>query len=159
VSFAVDMLAMLVAWPFGGLLEIDSVWLYSSLRGAKTARSVTKRLNSTSSDDTTHGEAKLKLVFTPSQRLDTLENYLGAECHKRDPKLFKSTGPAPTETQVLEAIGWTPSQTGETKNWEDEQWEIAEVKDDLKSTMQKGAKEWNKWVKQYEKDPEKALKK
>jgi hypothetical protein len=158
VSFAVDVLATLV-WPFGGLLEIDSVWLYSSIRGAKTARSVTKRLNSSSPTDAPQDEAKLKLTFTASQRLDILQSYLQVECHKKDPKLFKSAGPAPTETQVLEAIGWSPSQTGETKNWEDEQWEVAEVKEDLKATMHKGAKEWDKWCKNFEKNPEKALKK
>lgn len=38
VSFAIDVLATII-WPFGGLLEIDSVWAYSSIRGAKTARS------------------------------------------------------------------------------------------------------------------------
>lgn len=158
VSLAVDVLATLI-WPFGGLLEIDSVWLYSSFRGAKTARSVTKRLHSTSADDTKHDEASLKLVFTPSERLEILSSYLGAACHEKDPKLFPSAGVAPTETNVLEAIGWTPSQTGETKNWEDEQWEINEVKEDLKATMGKGAKEWNSWIKKFQKDPEKALKK
>ncbi|SLM33790.1 hypothetical protein LPUS_02367 [Lasallia pustulata] len=38
VSAAIDLLATVV-WPFGGLLEIDSVWAYSSIRGAKAARS------------------------------------------------------------------------------------------------------------------------
>jgi len=33
------------------------------------------------------------------------------------------------------------------------------VKDDLKSVMGKGAKEWDQWCKLYEKTPEKALKK
>ncbi|KIW05987.1 uncharacterized protein PV09_03171 [Verruconis gallopava] len=167
VGFAIDVLATLV-WPFGGLAEIDSVWLYSSIRGAKTARSVTKRLHSTAGPggaqdgaapgDTSQDGAKLKLTFRPSDRLDVLRNYLQAECHRRHPKYFPSAGPSPTETQVLEAIGWSPSQTGETKNWEDEQWEVTEVKDDLKATMRKGAKEWSKWVEKYEKDPEKALK-
>jgi hypothetical protein len=159
VSFAIDVLATLV-WPFGGLLEIDSVWLYSSLRGAKTARSVTKRLHSSSPSDTEHDSHKLKLSFTPSQHLDVLRRYLAAECHKRNPKLFDAEGPSPTESEVLEAIGWSPSQTnGETRNWEDEQWEISEVKDDLKQTMRKGAKEWDKWCNVFEKDPEKAAKK
>ncbi|KAF2212484.1 hypothetical protein CERZMDRAFT_97750 [Cercospora zeae-maydis SCOH1-5] len=31
-------------WPFGGAAEVDGVWLYASLRGAKTSRDVTKRL-------------------------------------------------------------------------------------------------------------------
>ena len=66
----------------------------------------------------------------------------------------------PTETEVIEAIGWSPSQTaGETRNWEDEQWEILEVKDDIRGTMSKGAKEWLKWCKAYEKNPQKAVKK
>lgn len=160
VSAAIDILATFV-WPFGGLLEIDSVWLYSSFRGAKTARSVTKRLHSSSPNDGSHDEAKLKLHFTPSPRLDILRRYLLATCHSRDPWVFASEGrPAPTETEVLEAIGWSPSSNGgETKNWEDEQWEIQEVKDDLKITMGKGAREWSKWCKAFEKDPEKAMKK
>jgi hypothetical protein len=159
VSAAIDICATLI-WPFGGLLEIDAVWAYSSIRGAKTARSVTKRLHSSSPTDSEHDDHKLKLTFTPSPRLDVLRQYLAAECHKRDPKLFKSEGPAPTESEVLEAIGWSPSQNGgETRNWEDEQWEVNEVKDDLRETMGKGGKEWEKWCKAYEKDPEKALKK
>jgi hypothetical protein len=167
VSAAIDILATFI-WPFGGLLEIDSVWAYSSIRGAKTARSVTKRLNSSSASTASkadnlnapEGEAALKLSFSPSPRLDILRNYLAAQCTKRDPKLFPTHGgPEPTETEVLEAIGWSPSQTGDTKNWEDEQWEITEVKDDLRSTMSKGAREWDKWCAAFQKNPAKALKK
>ncbi|KAF2086990.1 hypothetical protein K490DRAFT_6834, partial [Saccharata proteae CBS 121410] len=161
VSFAIDLLATLV-WPFGGLVEIDSVWAYSSIRGAKIARSTTKRLNSTGTEgDAKNAENQLKLSFTASQRLDVLHRYLVAKCHERDAKLFPTkTGPAPTETEVLEAIGWSPSQNpGAEKNWEDEQWEIAEVKEDFKEVMHKGAREWDKWCKAFEKNPEKALKK
>jgi hypothetical protein len=159
VSFAIDVLATFI-WPFGGLVEIDSVWAYSSIRGAKTARSVTKRLHSSSPSDGEQNDATLKLSFLPSQRLDVLRRYLSAECHKRDPNLFKMDGSSPTESEVLEAIGWSPSHTGgETRNWEDEQWEVTEVKDDLKQTMHKGGKEWDKWCKLFAKDPEKALKK
>jgi hypothetical protein len=159
VSFAIDMLAMII-WPFGGLLEVDGVWAYSSIRGAKTARSVTKRLHSTSTSDASHDKSSLKMSFSPSPRLDILDRYLAAQCHERDPHLFPSPGPVPSETDVLEALGWSPSHTdGETKNWEDEQWEIAEVKDDLKNTMRKGSREWDKWCKAFKKDPVKALKK
>lgn len=59
----------------------------------------------------------------------------------------------------MEAIGWSPSRTGGQKNWEDEAWEVNDVKDDLKVVMHKGAKEWRKWCNRYEKDPEKSLKK
>jgi len=163
VSAAIDILATLV-WPFGGLLEIDSVWLYSSFRGAKTARSVTKRLHSSappSAAPGAAGEPMLKLSFAPEPRLDVLRRYLLSQCHGRDPWMFVSDGrPVPTETEVVGAIGWSPSSNGgETKNWEDEQWELQEVKEDLKTTMGKGAKEWAKWCKAYEKNPEKALKK
>lgn len=174
VSFAVDVLATVV-WPFGGLVEIDAVWMYSSIRGAKIARSTTKRLASSSSSSGAGGdggekagegddddeEGKLKLSFVPSKRLDVLRRYLAARCHERDPKLFASAGgPSPTETEVLEAIGWAPSQTqGEKRNWEDDQWEVAEVKDDFRQVVAKAAREWDKWCKAFAKDPEKALKK
>ena len=157
VSAAIDICATII-WPFGGLLEIDGVWAYASIRGAKTSRSVTKRLTSSSTPGK-HDEDKLRLTFTPSPRLEVLDTYLASRCHERDRKVFQSVGTSPTETEVLEAIGWSPSQVGEQKNWEDEQWEITEVKDDLKSVMGKGAKEWDNWVKAYEKNPEKALKK
>lgn len=63
---------------------------------------------------------------------------------QRDAKLFPHVS-GPSESEVLEAIGWTPSEKGgEERNWEDEQWEITEVKDDLKSVMSKGGKEWDK---------------
>lgn len=162
VSAAIDILATLV-WPFGGLLEIDAVWAYSSIRGAKASRSVTKRLtSSTSHPGHEKREDELHLDFTPSSRLDILQRYLAAKCHDRDSLAFPPVGDGfvPTETEVLEAIGWTPSSGGgEEKNWEDEQWEITEVKDDLRNVMQKGAKEWDKWCKLYEKEPEKAMKK
>lgn len=169
VTYAIDILATLV-WPFGGLGEIDTVWAYSSFRGAKTARSVTKRLTSTSNSPSTSVEGgdredsqKLKLTFTQSQRLEVLRSYLDAECHKADSKLFPTFAMSPTESDVLEAIGWTPSDRGgkdhEDKNWEDEQWEMSEVKDDLKNVFTKAAREWRKWCHLLEKNPDKAMKK
>ena len=161
VSAAIDILATFV-WPFGGLLEVDGVWAYSSIRGAKTARSVTKRLGSStgteggSAGDDDQGP-KLQLIFRQSPRLEVLDKYLAAKCQERDRYLFPRVGASPTETEVLNAIGWAPSQ-GE-KNWEDEQWETQEVKDDMKNTLGKAAKEWEKWCKAFAKDPEKALKK
>ncbi|EOD43322.1 putative secreted protein [Neofusicoccum parvum UCRNP2] len=159
VSFAIDLLATVI-WPFGGLVEIDGVWAYSSIRGAKIARSTTKRLASSGDGKHEDEENKLRLSFAPSPRLDVLRRYLAARCHERDAKLFQSPGVSPTETEVLEAIGWAPSQTsGEKRNWEDEQWEVTEVKEDFRQVMGKGAREWDKWCKAFVKDPEKALKK
>lgn len=154
-------------WPFGGLLEIDAVWAYSSIRGAKTSRSVTKRLasstNSGALGDNHHEDTKeqLKLNFLPSSRLEVLRGYLAVKCAEKDPKIFRrEAGVPPTETTVLEAIGWSPSQLGgQAHNWEDEQWETQEVKDDLQMVMKKAAGSWDKWCKSFEKNPEKALKK
>ena len=166
VTAAIDILATVI-WPFGGLLEVDGVWAYSSIRGAKTARSVTKRLTSSTQSGVTHPESeeqemrgdKLHLNFQQDPRIEVLYRYLCSKCTARDPQLFPSRGTATTESEVLEAIGWAPSQTGGEKNWEDEQWETSEVKDDLKNVMSKGAREWDKWCKKFAEDPEKALKK
>lgn len=158
VSFAIDVLLTFI-WPFGGLLEIDAVWAAASIRGAKTSRSITKRLTSTSQSGR-HDEDVLHLNFTPSPRIAVLEQYLAAGCYSRGAGLFPSVGVAPSESEVLEAIGWFPSSKGGAeRNWEDEQWEISEVKDDLKSVMGKGAKEWDKWCRLFAKAPEKAIKK
>ncbi len=173
VSLAVDILATVI-WPFGGLFEVDSVWAYTTIRGAKTARSVTKRLTSTISsnpnehdtadeqkfnDTTGKKENTLHLRFTQSPRLDILDRYLAAKCSQRDYTMFPNKGNvAPTETQVLSAIGWAPSKAGQVdRNWEDEQWETEEVKDDLRNTLAKAAREWGKWGKAFSKNPEKAV--
>lgn len=173
VSAAIDILATVI-WPFGGLLEVDGVWAYSSIRGAKTARSVTKRLTSSTTHGSVHQphhhpekgeeeeeeeEDKLQMQFQQDPRMEVLYRYLSTQCTKRDPKTFPSLGTAVTESEVLEAIGWHPSQTkGQERNWEDEQWETSEVKDDLRSVMGKGAREWDKWCQAFVKSPEKALK-
>ena len=157
VAYGIDILATFV-WPFGGLGEIDTVWAYNSIRGAKTARSVTRRLNSSG----TTGDAEkdqLHLHFTASPRIEILRKYLAADCHKTDSKMFPGFAVSPTETHVLEAIGWSPSQAGGQKNWEDEHWEMNDVKDDLRMVMHKSAREWDKWCKAFAKNPEKAMKK
>ena len=164
VSFAVDLMATLV-WPFGGLVEADGYFLYSSMRGAKTARSVTKRLNSSADSGVASASGdsgpQLHLTFKQSPRLEVLDKYLASKCQERDRFMFPRMGTPPTETEVLNAIGWAPSHSGvdQGKNWEDEQWETQEVKDDMRMTLGKAAKEWEKWCKAFAKNPEQALKK
>lgn len=166
VSAAIDLLSTPI-WPFGGLLEVDGLWAYSSIRGAKTARSVTKRLTSSTKSGMIYHENesqemqgdKLHLNFQQDPRIEIMYRYLCSRCTARDPQLFPSRGTATTESEVLGAIGWAPSQTGGEKNWEDEQWETSEVKDDLKNVMSKGAREWDRWCKRFAEDPRKALKK
>lgn len=159
IAAAIDILG----GPISGFLEVDAVWLYASARGVKISRNITKRLtSSTTSDDQdrTPGpddKDALRLEFAPSDRLHVLAKYLAARCRDKNRALFPSVGVQPTESDVLQAIGWAPTQTGgETRNWEDEQWETSEVKDDLESIMSKAAREWDKWVQLYAKNPEKA---
>lgn len=42
-SIVIDTFAAVI-WPFGGLAEIDGVWMYASISGYLTARNVTKRM-------------------------------------------------------------------------------------------------------------------
>ncbi|GJC84602.1 hypothetical protein ColLi_07440 [Colletotrichum liriopes] len=165
VSLAIDTVMIAVS----GLFEVNAVWAYFTIKGSKTARSVTKRLASSSkkpeSIDPEKSEAemakedKLKLSFRPATRIDVLARYLEAECHRVDSKLFPRYTSSPTEVECLEAIGWSPALTRGQKNWEDEAWEVNDVKDDLRVVMHKAAKEWRKWCNRYEKNPEKSLNK
>ncbi|PPJ59828.1 hypothetical protein CBER1_10634 [Cercospora berteroae] len=273
-------------WPFGGAAEVDAVWLYASVRGAKTSRDVMRRLGSeekkrkrgsrflssknkkgkvgekgdetaadgngvphqqdqtaTSPPSTIEHEpglyqqqdrpktsskkrkTPLNLTFIPSPRIGLLEQYLASACHKHNPDLFPIYNSPPSESQVLEAIGWLhsdqnpayafyrnpsrqnqntqfniiddsgdgvesntntdnrPTSTGSRRttsrgrerererdaggagglahkamSWDDEQWEILQVKDDLKDVFGKGAKEWGKWCLLWKKKPGKAEK-
>jgi hypothetical protein len=216
VSLAVDIVLIAVS----GIFEVNAAWAYFNIKGAKTARSVGKRLSSstgnslaTSTSAVASGgvpppgegqqhtaidpekpeaelqkEDKLKLEFRPATRIDVLSRYLQAECHKVERKLFPDYKTPPSERYVfepiplhpnpaqfyprsfpgphtntmnsdcLEAIGWAPHQTGsEKQNWEDEAWELQEVKDDLRLVMHKAAKEWRKYVVAFEKNPEKNI--
>jgi hypothetical protein len=133
----------------------------ASYRGAKTARSVTKRLSSTSTSGNAHSSSDtLRLNFIPSHRADTLESYLLGQCISRDRGVFNAQhGGLPSEEEVMRAIGWSASGVYESKNWEDEAWERDQVVEDLRATMGKAAKAWDKWVKAYAKNPSKAVKK
>lgn len=103
---------------------------------------------------------KLRLTFVASEETGVLGRYLAGECCERDGRLFPQAEVKPTEEDVLQAVGWCPSQTrGENEDWEDVQWGIREVKEDIRDTMRKGAREWVRWCKGFEKDPEKALNK
>ncbi|KAK1585371.1 uncharacterized protein LY79DRAFT_660584 [Colletotrichum navitas] len=165
ISLAIDTLMIAVS----GLFEVNAVWAYFTIKGSKTARSVTKRLTSSSkkpeSIDPEKSEAemaeedKLKLSFKPANRLDVLARYLEAECHRVDSRMFPRYTSSPTEVECLEAIGWSPALTRGQKNWEDEAWEVNDVKEDLRVVMHKAAKEWRKWCGRFEKNPEKSLSK
>ncbi|OHF03224.1 hypothetical protein CORC01_01608 [Colletotrichum orchidophilum] len=165
VSLAIDTVMIAVS----GLFEVNAVWAYFTIKGSKTARSVTKRIASSSkrpeSIDPEKSEAelakedKLQLSFKPANRIDVLSRYLEAECHRVDSKLFPRYTSSPTEAECLEAIGWSPALTRGQKNWEDEAWEVNDVKEDLRVVMHKAAKEWRKWCNRYEKNPEKSLSK
>ncbi|OLN96377.1 hypothetical protein CCHL11_00728 [Colletotrichum chlorophyti] len=165
ISLAIDTVMIAVS----GLFEVNAVWAYFTIKGSKTARSVTKRLASSSkkpetidpekSEHEMEKEDKLRLSFKPSTRIDLLTRYLEAECHRVDSRLFPRYTSSPTEIECLEAIGWSPALTRGQKNWEDEAWEVNDVKDDLRVVFHKAAKEWRKWCNRYEKNPEKSMSK
>lgn len=139
----------------------------ASYKGAKTARSVTKRLSSSSSSgNASSGSSNLSLKFFPSERADVLQQYLLDKCIQRDRATSNGQHTAhaahtalPSEDDVMRAIGWQASGIYENKNWEDEAWEKEQVVDDLQKTMGKAAKAWDKWVKKYAENPDKVAKK
>ncbi|KAK4686182.1 hypothetical protein P7C73_g3947, partial [Tremellales sp. Uapishka_1] len=146
--------ALCVDWAL-----VDGVWAASSIKGAKTARSITKRLASSTNSGNLHAASPhetLALTFTPSPQVEPLQSYLTTQCAARDPQMFRGPNVPRTEADVLEAIGWSPSGQYEEKNWEDDAWERQQVLDDVKETMAKAAKSWDRWVKAYEKNPKKA---
>jgi hypothetical protein len=92
----------------------------ASYKGAKTARSVTKRLSSSSSGNASN----LSLKFIPSERSDVLQQYLLEKCIQRDQATFNRQHTAiPSEEDVMRAIEWQASGIYEKTNWEDEAWE------------------------------------
>lgn len=104
ISLAVDIVLIAVS----GLFEVNAAWAYFNIKGAKTARSVGKRLSSSTTtaenvdpekpDAEMQKEDKLKLDFKPAARIDVLSHYLVAECHRVNPKYFPEYKTPPTES-------------------------------------------------------------
>ncbi|CZR61571.1 uncharacterized protein PAC_11468 [Phialocephala subalpina] len=168
ITLAIDTFAAVI-WPFGGLFEIDAVWTYASVKGWHTSLVMQKRLGARDSRFGIYGgkERNLYIRFQQDEKMNVLRRYLAECCHKKDPKMFDSAGPPPTETQVLNAIGWAPVVRGKTggvrvegeNGWDDEEWQRTAFKNDFRATMEKGANSWGKWAGRFEKNPEKVLKK
>lgn len=150
VAEAVDILATVV-WPFGGLIEIDGIWAYSSIRGAKAAHDINKRLDNAGSD------SQLTLKFVPLEHIDLLSRYLECVCHDVDKKRFPTFKIPPRHLELLKAIGWASSDDNASE--QDTRYETSEVIEDMRSVFKKSAKEWVKWLHKYDENPEKALKK
>lgn len=111
VAAAVDILVTVV-WPFGGLLEIDAVWAYSSIRGAKAARTVSKRLQASG--------GQLKLTFKQTKEMDVMSHYMSWLCHSRNSDRFPHlNGTPPMDYEVVKAMGWEPSLNAVSR-YEDE---------------------------------------
>ncbi|KAK6438123.1 hypothetical protein LTR95_005683 [Oleoguttula sp. CCFEE 5521] len=143
VTGLIDLLATPV-WPFGGLLEVDAVWLYGSIKGKKASA----RLSNGLAGD------EIKLSFTRADGATVVEQYLAARCHETDRALFPSVDAYHSETDVLEAIGWTVSSG--LQSHEDMQWEIRRAREDVKLVMGKAAKEWRSTVVKAEQEASKA---
>lgn len=116
VSLAVDIVLIAVS----GLFEVNAAWAYFNIKGAKAARSVSKRLASSTSgggggvgegggepaavvdpqksEKEMEKEDKLRLDFKPATRIDVLSRYLLAECHRVDSYYFPAYRTPPTES-------------------------------------------------------------
>lgn len=68
----------------------------------------------------------LKVRFVPDGAMATMESYFLEQCHRRNPRAFRSPGVPPTQTDVLSSIGWWPDRRGRAPgveregDWEDE---------------------------------------
>ncbi|CAD6584864.1 MAG: hypothetical protein TREMPRED_003986 [Tremellales sp. Tagirdzhanova-0007] len=172
LSLCADAVLAHVGGP-GGFTQVNGVWSALTIRGARNARSITKRLaSSTHSGDlaTSTDADHLQLKFRQSDRVDVMRDYLASLCTARNDNLFATSDSdeevektSPLEGDVLEAIGWKPSgQTTnefEERNWEDEAWEQQHVEYDMRDIMKKAAKNWESWCKLHAKHPKRALKK
>ncbi|PBP19740.1 hypothetical protein BUE80_DR009389 [Diplocarpon rosae] len=168
ITLVIDTIAVVI-WPFGGLFEVDAVWAYASIKGWNTSRVITKRLGLRESRFGKYGgtERDLRLRFHEDAQVDVLRRSLADACHKRNPQMFPSAGVPPTDTEIRNAIGWTPLVRGSTggarvegeMGWDDEEWQKAAFGADFRATMERGAISWGHWCKKFEKKPEKMLKK
>ena len=172
LSLCADAVLAHVGGP-GGFTQVNGAWSALTIRGARNARSITKRLaSSTKSGDlaTSTDADHLQLRFRPSHRVDVMRDYLASLCTARNDNLFATADSdeeaeiiSPLEADVLEAIGWKPSgQTTnefEERNWEDEAWEQQHVEHDMRDIMKKAAKNWESWCKLHAKHPKRAAKK
>ncbi|KAH7327423.1 hypothetical protein BKA65DRAFT_566892 [Rhexocercosporidium sp. MPI-PUGE-AT-0058] len=168
VTLIIDTFAAVI-WLFGGLFEIDAAWWYTATKGWHTSRKVTKRLGTRESrfKEYVDTERDLFLRFHQDVDIEVLERYVAEACRMRNPAMFDSVGVPPTENEVAKAIGWKPvvrekigvkREEGEI-GWADEEWQRVCFVDDLKAVAEKGARNWERWVKWFEKKPDKALKK
>lgn len=68
----------------------------------------------------------LKVRFVPDEAMATMESYFQEACHRRNPRVFKSPGVPPTQTDVLASMGWWPDRRGRApgveheEDWDDE---------------------------------------
>ncbi|KAF2689080.1 hypothetical protein K458DRAFT_413390 [Lentithecium fluviatile CBS 122367] len=112
----------------------------------------------------------INLHLQQSSQLEILKRYLDLACLKKEfhmfPQIDEAVGDV-GEGTVLEAIGWKPVRrqgrdlevefkdrverlTGE----EDERYQVAEAREDVKRYFRKGAAEWVAWCRAFGKDPE-----
>lgn len=176
VSIALDIL-MTPILPFVPLMQVNGAWAFFAIRGNKAAGKAAKQMAMAKQDDGVKDagkdgggeeggaggaekekekEERIHFTFRPAPGLEVLQRYLAARCYEKDEKLFAAVDAPPTEEDLLEAIGWASSQTGDEGSSEGE---VADVKEDLRQVMAKAAKEWKSWCKTYAKNPKKAAKK
>ncbi|KAK5175153.1 uncharacterized protein LTR77_000290 [Saxophila tyrrhenica] len=141
------------------LLMGSAVLAYSSIKGAKDIRTLTKRVTGPSETDKPD-KGGLQLSFSASPRLAVFEKYLAAECFERSPYMFPDVGDAPEESEVLEAMGWSPSSQGDTEaRLEDRRWENFRAMEDLYTEVWKATRAWTRWVNLCKRHPKLAVRK
>ncbi len=161
-------------WPLGAAAMVgDGVWGLENIRSEKAGKSLAKRLAASTVDGRLEGndgkfnqvhhqgeEPTLKVTFKQSSRVDVLAEYLLCKCSQQSVgRLLVSPRGIPTEIDVLYSIGWQPSgqlSLGiakpavelvlQPRNFEEEAWEEKQVEHDLRETMGKAAREWEKWI-------------
>ena len=117
----------------------------------------------------------INLHLQQSSQLEIMRRYLDLACLKKEFHLFPQIEEAAGdigEGTVLNAIGWKPVRRHgrdlevEFKDGvqtvtsdDDEVYQLAEAREDVKRYFRKGASEWVTWCKGFGKDPEGALKK
>lgn len=115
---------------FGGLSEVNLVWMVLNATGWAVANKITGRLVLADSNSTPAGggddgegtkktkkmkkqaEQKIEMGFSPCPAMGAMAQYVQAACHKSDPKSFPAPEYSPGEAEVLTRIGWAPERQG-----------------------------------------------
>lgn len=119
----------LVIPVFGGLSEVNLVWMAINASGWVTGHKIIQRLvlPSPPPDDIYAAEDEeeecteekatssprkrdksIKVVFLPCPEMDIMAQYIQEACHQHNPEAFPAPAYTPGDVEVLTSIGWAP---------------------------------------------------